>query len=82
MKLIIKDSGKREKTIDYIKLSLKDIEKRILQYERQHGSFEIFAKQYDCDEGNTDLYTQLLDWENLISEKKKRKGKLGQRANG
>jgi hypothetical protein len=75
MKLIIKDSGKPEKTIDYTKLSLKNIEQQILRYERQHGSFEIFAKQYDCDEGNTDLYTQLLDWENLLAEKRRRKSK-------
>ena len=75
MKLIIKDSGKKEKIIDYSKLSLEQIERRLSQYERRHGNFEAFAKQYDCDEGNTDLYTQLLDWKNLISEKRKRKGK-------
>ena len=75
MKLIIKDSGKKEKITDYSELSLKELDRRISQCERKHGSFGIFAKQYDCDEGNTDLYTQLLDWENLISEKRKRKGK-------
>jgi hypothetical protein len=73
MKLIIKDSEKKEKIIDYSEFSLKELDRRISQYERKHGSLEIFAKQYDCDEGNTELYTQLLDWENLIKEKQKRK---------
>ncbi len=72
MKLIIKDSGEKESIIDYSMLTLRELDQRLSHYERKYGTFEIFAKQYDCDEGNTNLYTQLLDWENLIREKQKR----------
>jgi hypothetical protein len=62
-----------EKEIDFSALSLKEIEKRIKSYEKQHGSYARFSKGYDCDSRTPEDYLILIDWECLLAEIKSRK---------
>jgi len=63
-----------EKQVDYSALSLKEIQKRIKGYEKQHGSYAKFLRGYDCESSPPDDYLILIDWECLLSEIKSRKG--------
>ena len=63
--------GKRE--IDYSALSLKEIQKKIRQYEKKFGSFAKFMRQYDCESSPAEDYLTLIDWECLLEEQKSRK---------
>ena len=70
--LAIKGSeGERE--VDYSALSAKEIDKRIKAYEKKHGSFAKFLRQYDCESSPTEDYLILIDWECLLDEQKTRK---------
>lgn len=72
MKLIIRDSKTGEKEIDYTELSFHEIERRIKGYEKRYGEFEVFSKDFDCDESSPIEYLHILDWENLLKEKERR----------
>jgi len=63
-----------EREVDYAALSLKEIQKRIKVYEKQHGSYSKFLRGYDCESSPPDDYLVLIDWECLLSETKNRKG--------
>jgi hypothetical protein len=63
-----------EREVDYSALTLKEIQKRIKGYEKQHGSYAKFLRGYDCESGLPDDYLTLIDWECLLSEMKSRKG--------
>jgi hypothetical protein len=65
---------KGEKEVDYSALSLKEIQKRLKDYERQHGSYTKFLRGYDCESGTPEHYVILIDWECLLTEIKSRKG--------
>ncbi|MBI4641744.1 MAG: hypothetical protein HY731_13695 [Candidatus Tectomicrobia bacterium] len=58
--------------IDYSKLSLEEIERRIKAYEQRHGDFQIFFANYDCDTSGPEDYLTLVDWENLLIELKRK----------
>ncbi len=60
--------------VDYSALSLKEIQKRIKGYEKQHGSYARCLRGYDCESSPPDDYLTLIDWECLLAEIKSRKG--------
>jgi hypothetical protein len=63
-----------EREVDYSALSLKEIQKRLKDYEKQHGSYPKFLRGYNCESGTPEDYLILIDWECLLSEIKNRKG--------
>lgn len=63
-----------EREIDYSSMSLKEIRKRIKDYEGQYGSYPKFLRAYDCESGPAEDYLTLIDWECLLDEIKGRKG--------
>lgn len=67
---ILDDKG--EKKIDYVSLSIEEIERRLAQYTVAHGPISKFLEQYDCDVNGPDDYFILLDWQNLLEEKERR----------
>jgi hypothetical protein len=70
--LAIKGSeGQRE--VDYSALTLKEIQKKIKQYEKRFGSFAKFMRQYDCESSPAEDYLTLIDWECLLEEQKSRR---------
>jgi hypothetical protein len=62
-----------EKEIDYSSLSLKEIQRKIKQYEKRFGSFAKFLRLYDCESSPAEDYLTLIDWECLLEEQKSRK---------
>src|SRR3989304_2919485 len=72
MKLIVRDSKIGEKEINYPMLLFQEIERRIKDYEKKYGEFEVFSRNFDCDESSPPEYLHLLDWENLLKEKERR----------
>jgi hypothetical protein len=71
--LAIKGTG-GEREIDYSALSLKEIQKKLKDYEKQHGSYNKFLRSYDCESGTPEDYVILIDWECLLAEIRSRKG--------
>jgi hypothetical protein len=71
--LAIKGTG-GEREIDYSALSLKEIQKKLKDYEKQHGSYSKFLRSYDCESGTPEDYVILIDWECLLAEIRSRKG--------
>jgi hypothetical protein len=71
--LAIKGTG-GEREIDYSALSLKEIQKKLKEYEKQYGSYSKFLKGYNCESGTPADYLILIDWECLLTEIKSRKG--------
>lgn len=68
----IQDGEERE-NINYSVLPEGDIEKRIKGYEKKYGkNYDDFYNRFDCGEASLDELTDLLDWENLVEEKKAR----------
>jgi len=63
-----------EKEVDYSTLTVKEIQKRIKDYETKFGSFAKFVRGYDCESGAPDDYLTLIDWECLLNELKGRRG--------
>jgi hypothetical protein len=63
-----------EKEVDYSTLTVKEIHKRIKDYEKKFGSFAKFLRRYDCESSAPDDYLILIDWECLLNELKGRKG--------
>jgi hypothetical protein len=63
-----------EREVDYSALSLKEIQKKLKDYEKQHGSYTKFLRGYDCESGTPEDYLILIDWECLLAEIKSRKG--------
>jgi hypothetical protein len=75
MSRILAIKGTRgEKEIDYSALSLKEIQKNLKDYEKQHGSYSKFLRPYDCESGTPQDYVILIDWECLRAEFRSRKG--------
>ena len=64
--------GDRE--VDYSVFSLKEIQKRIKDYDKKYGSFARYLKSYDCESSPPEEYLTLIDWECLLNEIKSRKG--------
>lgn len=64
--------GDRE--VDYSAFSLKEIQKRIKDYDKKYGSFAKYLKSYDCESSPPEEYLILIDWECLLNEIKSRKG--------
>ena len=62
-----------ERELDYSTLSAKEIDKKIKDYEKRHGSFSKFLRQYDCESSPPEDYVTLVDWECLLDEQKSRK---------
>jgi hypothetical protein len=70
--LAIKGSeGQRE--VDYSALTLKEIQKKIKQYEKKFGNLSKFMRQYECESSPAEDYLILIDWECLLEEQKSRK---------
>jgi len=53
MKLII-ETLEGTQVVEYTKLALEEIEKRIRTYEQQYGSYDKFMGQYDCDSSSVE----------------------------
>ena len=63
-----------EKEVDYSTFTVKEIQKRIKDYEKKFGSFAKFLRGYDCESSTPDDYLTLIDWECLLNEVKGRGG--------
>ena len=63
-----------EKEVDYSTLTVKEIHKRIKEYEKKFGSLARFLRGYDCESSPPDDYLTLIDWECLLNEVKGRGG--------
>jgi hypothetical protein len=63
-----------QREVDYSALSLKEIQKKLKDYEKRHGSYAKFLRGYDCESGTPEDYLILIDWECLLTEIKSRKG--------
>jgi len=63
-----------EKEVDYSTLTVKEIQKRIKDYEKKFGSFAKFLRGYDCESSPPDDYLTLIDWECLLNELKGSRG--------
>lgn len=74
MKLIIEGPGGR-KVIDYSRMTLAQIEKKLKGYERRFGSYEKFMSQYDCGSSTPKEAFICMDWTSLLEER----GRLLQR---
>jgi len=72
MKLIMEETGKSRRVIDYSTLTFREIQRRIKRYKQRFGSYEDFLEGFDCDYASIDDFTVLMDWENLLQEKEKR----------
>lgn len=75
MKLILEDSVRGRKETDYASLSLKALERKIKTYQKKYGSLQELSKRYTCDESNWQEYANLVDYENLLAEFKRRGGR-------
>ncbi len=64
--------GDRE--VNYSSLSLKEIQRKIKNYEKKYGSFSKFFRTYNCESSPPEEYLTLIDWECLLNEIKSRKG--------
>ena len=62
------------KEVDYSTLTVKELQKRIKDYEVKFGSFAKFLRGYDCESSAPDDYLTLIDWECLLNELKGRRG--------
>ncbi len=71
--LAIKSSEGGEREVDYSALSLKEIQKKIKQYEKKFGNFAKFMRLYDCESSPAEDYLTLIDWECLLEEQKDRR---------
>jgi cell wall assembly regulator SMI1 len=70
--LIIQDDAET-RTVNYSSLTDGDIDQRIHEYESKYGrTYQEFYRSFDCDEADMDELTDLLDWEQLVEEKKTR----------
>lgn len=75
-KLVIDSSETGKTVIEYSKLSVQEIESRIKAYEKKHAmSYARFDRSYDCDYATREDTRDLMDWENLVEEKKERSAK-------
>lgn len=63
-----------EKEVDYSTFTVKEIQKRIKDYETKFGSFAKFLRGYDCESSAPEDYLTLIDWECLLNELKGRRG--------
>ena len=63
-----------EKEVDYSILTVKEIQRRIKDYEKKFSSFAKFLRGYDCESSSPDDYLTLIDWECLLNELKGRRG--------
>ena len=63
-----------DKEVDYSTFTVKEIHKRIKDYETKFGSFAKFLRGYDCESSTPDDYLTLIDWECLLNELKGRRG--------
>lgn len=58
---------------EYGKLPLRELEKRISCYEKKYGStFARYNRQFDCDGALPSETSDLMDWQNLVEEKRER----------
>ena len=63
--------------IDYASLSEKEIARRIRSYEEKYGMpYARDNRQFDCDSVLPWEAGDLIDWENLVQEKKARRKRL------
>ena len=63
-----------DKEVDYSTFTVKEIQKRIKDYEKKFGSLAKFLRGYDCESSPPEDYLTLIDWECLLNELKGRKG--------
>jgi hypothetical protein len=71
MKLVIEENGKRTE-IDYDELSGPEIRSRLRAYEKKYGPYPRYMKTYSCSDSTPDETTDVMDWECLLEEKKRR----------
>ena len=73
MKTLIVQDGEKSQEIRYSDLDDDYIDQRIREYENKYGkTYQEFYSSFDCGEAGMDELTHLLDWENLVEEKKAR----------
>ncbi|MSP39371.1 MAG: hypothetical protein EXR70_12850 [Deltaproteobacteria bacterium] len=63
-----------EKPVDYSTLTVKELQKRIKDYETKFGGFAKFLRGYDCESAAPDDYQTLIDWKCFLNELKGRRG--------
>lgn len=75
-KLIIESSETGRQEIVYESLSIEEIEKRIAAYEKKYGmTYARYNKQFSCDDALPWEMGDLMDWENLVQERRSRRKK-------
>ena len=68
MKLIIEDSEKGKREINYATLTASELKRRLLRYERKYGYLEAVVKDYHCDQSDMGKALAIKDWECLTEE--------------
>lgn len=68
------DSSERGRIVtEYGKLPARELEKRISSYEKKYGmTYARYNRQFDCDSTLPWETSDLMDWQNLVKEKKER----------
>lgn len=75
-KLIIESSETGREEIVYESLSAEEIDKRIAGYEKKYGmTYARYNRRFSCDDALPWEMGDLMDWENLMQERKARKKK-------
>lgn len=73
MRTLVIQEGEETRTVNYSVLTDNDISQRIQEYEHKYEkTYHDFYNSFDCSEAGMDELTDLLDWENLVEEKKVR----------
>ena len=58
---------------EYGTLPIRELEKRIVSYEKKYGTtYTRYSRQFDCDSALPWEASDLMDWQNLVKEKKER----------
>ena len=58
---------------EYGTLPVRELEKRIVSYEKKYGTtYARYNRQFDCDSALPWETSDLMDWQNLVEEKKER----------
>ena len=72
-RIVVISGTEGERRIDYSILSPKEIDRKVIAYQQQYGSFRKFFHGYDCEFSPPEDYVTLVDWESLLAEQKARK---------
>jgi hypothetical protein len=71
--VISSEHGRSE--VEYGRLPVQDLARRISEYERKYGSpLDSYAPRVSCDSAGVYELSDLMDWESLVEELAARRG--------